>query len=55
MPTSLRDAVRELLLGVGNKPKLARLFRGLMNADRFASSDASAYEPVKRAMHASPT
>ncbi|MBX7195830.1 MAG: PhnD/SsuA/transferrin family substrate-binding protein [Sandaracinaceae bacterium] len=54
MPTSLRDAVKDLLLGAAHRPKLARLFRGLMNADRFALSDPSAYEPVKRAMHDAP-
>jgi ABC-type phosphate/phosphonate transport system substrate-binding protein len=50
MPTSIRDAVKDVLLGAGDKPKLSRLFRGLMNADRFAASDAAAYEPVRRAM-----
>ncbi len=50
MPTSIRDAVKDLLLSAGDKPKLSRLFRGLMNADRFAASDPSAYEPVRRAM-----
>lgn len=54
MPTALRDAVKDVLLGAGDKPKLSRLFRGLMNADRFASSDASAYEPVRRAMTDAP-
>lgn len=50
MPTALRDAVKDVLFHVNEKPKLSRLFRGLMNADRFASSDAAAYEPVRRAM-----
>lgn len=50
LPTAMRDAVKELLLSVEQRPKLARLFRGLMNADRFAPSDAAAYEPVRRAM-----
>ena len=50
LPSPMRDAVKDLLLSVEQRPKLARLFRGLMNADRFAASDAAAYEPVRRAM-----
>lgn len=50
LPSGLRERVNEVLLGAGEKPRLARLFRGLMNADRFVPSDAAAYEPVLRAM-----
>jgi len=54
LPASLRDGVRDLLLSAGDKPRLSRLFRGLMNADRFAASDVSAYDAVQRALRDAP-
>lgn len=54
MPASLRDTVRDVLLAAGDKPRLSRLFRGLMNADRFAASDVSAYDAVERALRDAP-
>jgi phosphonate transport system substrate-binding protein len=50
LPASLRDAVGDLLQVAGDKPRLARLFRGLMNADRFVRSDVSSYDAVREAM-----
>ena len=38
------------LVVLAERPKLARLFRGLMNADRFVPTDTAVYEPVRRAM-----
>ncbi len=53
MPASMRDSVGDLLLAAGERPRFSRLFRGLMNADRFSRSDASAYDVVRQAMRGS--
>jgi ABC-type phosphate/phosphonate transport system substrate-binding protein len=50
LPDSMREATAALLSSVPERPKLARLFRGLMNADRFVPTDTAVYEPVRRAM-----
>ncbi|MFN7699278.1 MAG: phosphate/phosphite/phosphonate ABC transporter substrate-binding protein [Deltaproteobacteria bacterium] len=50
LPDSMREATVALLSSVPERPKLARLFRGLMNADRFVPTDTAVYEPVRRAM-----
>ncbi|GAB4203554.1 MAG: hypothetical protein OHK0013_17760 [Sandaracinaceae bacterium] len=50
MPTALRDAVGDVLRVVGDRPRLARLFRGLMNADRFVRAEPSSYDGVREAM-----
>lgn len=53
MPSKAIRAFDKTLASIADKPKLARLFRALMNADRFAPSDASAYAEVERAMTSS--
>jgi phosphate/phosphite/phosphonate ABC transporter binding protein len=54
LPPALRDAVGNLLEVAGERPRLQRLFRGLMNADRFVRAEPSSYDAVREAMRGAP-
>jgi phosphonate transport system substrate-binding protein len=54
LPPALRDAVGDLLQVAGDRPRLARLFRGLMNADRFVRAEPASYDAVREAMRGAP-
>ena len=50
VPQPLRDALMRHLLATQANAKLSRLFRGLMNADRFVVRTVADYEAVRTAM-----
>lgn len=54
VPSALRDTLLRHLLATTSNAKLSRLFRGLMNADRFVVRTADAYDAVRTAMQAQP-
>lgn len=54
VPSALRETLLRHLLATTSNAKLSRLFRGLMNADRFVVRSADAYDAVRTAMQAQP-